>query len=259
MSEDLSNVIDRVRKLLSLAEGNKNENEVKAATAAADRIMQRFRISVAMLEAAGKVKTEPMIKRNVCEGGRRSAWRETLLWALCNHYGCSWYFFSKRSSATQLNVSGDLQGRKGSKGRTIYTVVGRTSDVEILSYMYSYLQGEVERLSKQNSGMGIKWALAYMGGVAEGINAQLIAARRTMKAESVAENTCSAMVLLDKRCEEALAVVNKECADEDGKVKVGRACAGAWDYDARRAGMEDGKKLQIKQGLPAGREVMKLV
>lgn len=246
MNAELAKTIDKVRKLLALSKNNTNENEVKAATSAADRLMQEHRISQAMLEAQDSSQSEPMVRKVVSEGGRRTAWREYLLAALTLHYGCAWYLSSYRYGG-----SGGRGGGKGAKGVQSYTVVGRESDVAIVEYMYVHLQNEVERLCRWHAGgRGVKYALAWMVGCAGGIAKQfddMRAAARAQVSVVAHESTSSALAILDKRGTEAKTYMSSLVG-----TKLASSVHGAQDYEARAHGYSEGKKVQIRQGLAEG-------
>src|SRR5271170_2836952 len=93
---NIQSVIAKVQKLLALTGGSNNENECKAARAAADRLIQEYRLTQAQLESQGSAQTEPFARKKIHEGGRRNAWQEVILAELCAHFGGCWYFTSRR-------------------------------------------------------------------------------------------------------------------------------------------------------------------
>lgn len=246
ISPDLAKTIAKVRGLLNLSAGTKNENEMKAAATAADKLMQEHRITHAMLEAQGSVQQEPMVALVVSKGGRRTAWREVLLGALALQYGCAFYVTSYRSGG-----AGGRGGGEGAKGHQKYTVCGQKSDTEIVAYMFDHLEGEIERLCRWHTGgKGVKFAGAWLVGCASGISKQFSdmreAARQETQVVAASESTCAVLVLLDKRAE-----ASAEYMKEIGITGKASAISGAQDWRARAEGYEVGKKVQIRQGLPA--------
>jgi hypothetical protein len=232
MSDIMSKVIARVVHLRKLAAGNTNIHEANAAAAAADKLIQEHRLSQAELEASGNAPSDPMHSVKLHEGGRRTAWRETLLWALSGHYGCSWFMNHGRSFSS---------GRE--KRSLDYTLVGRQSDVEIVVYMFSWLTEEIERLCRWHSGgKGTGYARAWLDGAAIGVRDTFRARAAEMKAKEVS----TAMVLLDNRSKEA---ETYKYAKNPGLKKVA-AVAGGRDYSAREQGYKVGREIQIKEGLP---------
>lgn len=249
MSEQLDSVIAKVQKLFALAEGNKNEHEVKAALAAADRIMHEWRLTRAEVESRGEVVSEPFVRDIVSQGGRRLAWQEWILMALCTHYGGAFYFSSYRSGG-----EGGRGGGKGAKGTQSYTVLARKSDFEIIKYMFAYLSGEVDRLGTAAcKGQGIKVAAAWRVGCAQGIASQFNDMREAARAQANTAGHSSAMVLLDKRHDEAKVELAQQI-----KLRQGKAIHGGRDSLARAHGYSEGRKIQIRDGISDGKESYKL-
>lgn len=225
---DISKVIARILHLRKLAENNTNLHEAQAATRAADKLIQEYRLSQAELEQQGNAPQDPMTDRIVHKGGRRTAWREKLMWALTTHYGCSWYM-------------------SGGRGNLSYKVIGRESDIQILSYMFAWLTEEIERLCKTHSrGMGVAYARSWLDGAAQGVRDTFIERKREMQAQAGAS---AAMVLLDRRGKEA----------EDHKItmypnlrKAGSVNGGRRS-DGRSDGYQVGKQIRIQEGLGAGK------
>jgi hypothetical protein len=265
ITPELAKTIAKVRRLLEMSKhsansATTNENEMRAAAAAADRIMQEHRISQAMLEQVGDVEAEPMIEHCVAKGGRRTAWRETVLAALTTHYGCAWYLSSGR-------VGGEYygKGREGSKGVQSYTVVGTKSDVEIVEYMYTYITNEIQRLCRWHTGgKGVKYALAWMVGCADGISRQFYDLRAVVRAQALAAQQAAqaaaraanpdaqvscALVVLDKRV---------DAAREYMKSKIGTKSAasisGARHSTANAEGYGVGKNIPLTAALTGGKK-----
>lgn len=142
----LSDIIAKVQKLRRLATSS-NANEAAAAAAAADRIIQEHALSEAQLEASGEhvaeLPTEAKDPLHVFRGGRTPAWHLRLCVELARHYGCALY------------VEG-FRYPNGRKAEEHVKIVGRSSDVEALRFMYSWLSVEVERLAQD-----VKVATSY--------------------------------------------------------------------------------------------------
>jgi hypothetical protein len=242
MTPELAKVCDKVRKLLALSGNNPNENEMRAAAAAADRLMQEYRITQAMLESEGSAQSEPFTSKVVCEAGRRTAWREVVLSALTDHYGCCWYYESYR-------VGGEHSaGAPGSKGHAAYTVVGRKSDVDIVDYMFTWAVREVERLCRWHAGgQGVKYAMAWQMGCARGLRSQFSDMRAAARAQASAQGGSTALAVLDKRQDDTRAHMNSTM-----HLKKGAAVHGAHDAVASSEGYSVGRKIQIRQGIGGG-------
>lgn len=234
ISPKLQATIDKVRKLIALTQNNNNENEVKSAQAQADRIMQQYRIDAAMLEAGGAV-ADPMVRRIIYVGGKRSAWREVILSAVCVQYGVCFYYSSGR-----MGVEDD-RGNYARKGRCVYTCVGRESDIEILNFMFLTLCMDTERLCKEHAGkQGISFALSWMMGCAQGISSLFNDLRNEQKKATDGSNS-AAMVLLGNRGQEARSFMNKEIPG----LHTGAGISGGRNSSGRSQGFAVGRTVNI--------------
>lgn len=142
---DIKSIIDRVRKLLSLANSS-NANEAAVATAKANKLIDEYRISRDQLNTDSDplehAETEPLY-----EADRAATWRMNLAVLLSRHYGC--FIFNNTT-----------------KRAAYYQVAGRKSDVAILRYMFAYVDSECMRLSVQISkGKGRTYAESYRRGL----------------------------------------------------------------------------------------------
>lgn len=229
----LSSVIAKIVKLRALASNNTNENEMKAAASAADRLMQEYRISQAEIEATDSTQCEPFVQLKVSEGGRRTQWREVLLSALVEHYGCCFYYQSHRSHIT-------------GKGVQSYTVVGRKSDTDIVQYMFTWLESEIQRLGRWHSGgKGVGYAASWLQGCAQGVRKQFSDLREAQRAQQAQS---SAMVVLDSRCGESRSAMQTMANTKQGKPVGG----GVGNTSALLDGFGVGKNIKITHGLTSG-------
>ena len=239
MSDNIASVIAKVQKLLSLAGNNTNENECKAARAAADRIISEHRLTMADIEVKGG-ESEPFVSKRVSQGGRRLGWKETILHALCKTYGGAFFFTSYRTGGC-----GGRGGGEGGKGVQYYTVVAQESDAAIIEYMLSYLSGEVDRLARWHcGGNGIAASNGFRAGCAAGIASQFADLRAATRVAAEASGQSTALVLLDKRAELA-----KERMNAEHELKTGAAIGSTSDRNARNLGYSEGRKVQIKNGI----------
>lgn len=239
--QDIKEVIAKVQKLLALADGNTNENECRSARAAADRILQEYRLTMADVEAQAPANAEPFKRDTVSQGGRRLAWQETILSELCVHFGGAFYFNSYRSGG-----DGGRGGGKGGKGYQSYVVMAKESDFAIIHYMFTYLTRQVDRLCRWHcGGQGIKVATAWRLGCARGIASQFRDMRDALRAQQAQS---AAMVLLDSR-----AAAAKVALDGVIKLKQGAMIGYISDAIAHNSGYAEGRKVEINQGLTTGR------
>ena len=179
-------VISTIRKLLALGNSD-NVNESQAAIAAAQAIMDKYRITSAEIEAAGEngaAKEKPIKdEKPILEGARIFAWRKTLLSTICKHNDCAHYFMHNHRD-------------------TRYYVFGRSSDLEVMRSMFVYAETQVASFCKRHcKGMGHVYAENWCTGAVAGIAEKLNEARKAARASSAC--TTTALVLLDNRSAEA--------------------------------------------------------
>lgn len=189
---DLTNILDKVKKLLALSRSS-NANESANATALANKLIDQYRLSTADLEATDVEPIEPIGEDPdfIYQSGRITQWKLTLLQDLCKHYGVA--VFNSMSFAT---------GRKVSR----FKMVGRVSDMSITRYLYTWLVLECQRLSEleaKGSGRGRSdgriFVASYCDGFVSGIREQLQLSRDEVKSTA----TASSIVKIDARLDEA--------------------------------------------------------
>jgi Protein of unknown function (DUF2786) len=128
-------VLERVRKLLALAE-SANEHEAANAAAAAQRLITAERLELADLEYESEAP--PRLERQELDApeGRCRVWRELLAGAVAESNGCFSYVRHKRVGIPSVQRSQRM-------------LLGSAGNVESAHYLYTYFCGEVERLAKQ--------------------------------------------------------------------------------------------------------------
>src|ERR1019366_4571319 len=204
-SENISKIIEKIKKLRALATNNTNEAEMKAAAAAADKLLQEYRITEVMVGEAKDASADNFIRTTAYSGGRRTLWREVLLNSLCNHYSCVWYMNSRRQGGYRG------QGAPGSKGKCEYVISGVVEDTEIVCYMLSWISDECERLGKiYSKGRGISYGHAWLLGCAEGIALQFKAIEEAEKNAAHSEQVSCALVALSERKDKARLWLNSQ-------------------------------------------------
>lgn len=128
-------LLQKIAKLLSLAGDKANEHEAAVAAAHAQRLLHEHNLSVAEVEASGKAKAAPVGERamgRVVKSGSGTGWRSQLAQAIATTGYCR-VLQSKTKSMLHLFW------------------IGREVDVATCTYVYEYLERELERLAQEFS------------------------------------------------------------------------------------------------------------
>ena len=226
--------IARATKLLRLAQSD-NANEAAVAAAMAQKIIDDFRLSSALLEEnpEGRVEQEPIRDFGhspVEEKG--TTWRIRLLQILSDANQCSVY-------------------RRGGKALAL---IGRASDVETVRYMYQHLSKEVDRLThREGHGNGKTWCNNFRLGVCDTIGQRMREEHektaQDAQAKGFAQSGETGLVLVNKalaRVEARKAEVTR-WVDQNMKLKAGRTSQYRGDYGAREAGRAAGREISLGQ------------
>lgn len=238
--ENIQQVISKINKLLNLSKSN-NVNEAAAAAAAADRLMQNYRISAVELSSSNK-EEEPitLIEEYLHTSGRLVLWKNVLAGVLCDHYGCA--YFIQTVPSNKDGVRGTVKALR---------VFGCQSDFDIVKYMYGYLTTEIERLTKlEASGKGHTFSQSYSLGAVQGIRDQLNKSIEKMRQE----NTSSAMILLSSRTEKSKNEMNSKL-----KLKAAPASKQHYNSDGFDTGRERGQNIALRSGLNGKTDNVKLL
>lgn len=226
-----NSVLDKVRKLLRLAQ-SPNPNEAAAAAVKAQQLIDEHNLASALLslETGANEPDEPIEdfqkKDAPLDENDRDYWRWRLAAILMHANACAGYCL------------GGIQ------------IMGRPSDVETVRYLYGYFAGEVNRLTEvAGKGCGRTWRNNYRNGIVDTLGARLMeqhAAFRAGARASVAGNT-HALVKVDQ----ALAKVEERRIEVDAFTKkhlnIRSVSAGGarLDASARAAGRRDGHSIRI--------------
>ncbi|MDE1834758.1 MAG: DUF2786 domain-containing protein [Candidatus Micrarchaeota archaeon] len=229
MTPELTKVIEKIRLLRQRASGNTNQHELEACVAAANKLIEKWRIDEAMIESVDTSKQEPMTKTVIETGGRRLGWMEVLLDALTETYGGAYYISSHRDTCK-------------------YTVCARESDGALIEYYFIMLIEEIDELgTRLCKGKGVRYAASWRLGCASGVASQFRKEVADRKAQLSAGPNSAALVILDKRNEEANAFMH-----EGIKLGTARAVGRSSDYAAYGAGKAVGQSMNIRRGMNGG-------
>lgn len=219
----INSIIDKVQKLLALSKSN-NANEAAAAAAAANKLIDQYRLSEADILTVD-AEPDPLMEElePVYKTGRVVPWKNNLAIALARHYGCAIF-----------NDVSKPYGRKISQ----YKLVGRSSDIKIVKYMFNWLSMECQRLCESEAyGKGKIFAQSYCQGFVAGVNQQLAMSREEVKKQASSQ----AIVKLDARLDEANDYLNQlHNLKKSGSASVARINSHAYD-----AGMNRGKAVHL--------------
>jgi len=239
---DNNKIVDKVKKLLRLAE-SADVNEAAAAAGAAQRLMEEHRIDQAMIdvsEDAGDGVEDEEIHNSgdepLEESGRLANWKTQLAVAIAGLNGCRVYLGRGYSTGTR---------------QTTLCLVGRPSDVASVRYLFSYLTGEIERLCKRNGrGLGRTWANSFRMGAVHTVRKRLREANRKARDDArlkLKGKGTTALVKLDR----ALARVDEQAKAVEAWMKKNMSLGSARsshsrrDWDAYAAGKRAGDSINL--------------
>lgn len=224
MAEQLASVIEKVQKLLALSK-SANAHEATNAAAAANKLIDAYRLSEHDL-AIDNAESDPIIEDDsyIYETGRIIPWKNVLIHVLTTHYGVAHYIDAHYP-----------EGRKVSK----FKLVGRTSDIHIVRYMFAWLIAECQRLAdSQVKGRGRVVVASYCEGFVTGLASQLQTSRKEVQQTVSSE----AITKLDSRLEESRNFMYQKYSDikqVKAKSHVQR------DVSAFIAGQQQGKNIHL--------------
>lgn len=235
-------IVDKVKKLLRLAE-SADVNEAATAAAAAQRLMENHRIDQAMIDLDGDEgdgvedeEIENLHDDPLEASGRLGRWKSQLAMAIASINGCRIYLG---------------RGYKDGTAQTTLCIVGRPSDVASVRYLFAYLSGEIERLCKlQGRGLGRTWANSFRMGAVHTVRKRLREAQQKARQEARAKlkgKGTTALVKLDK----ALARVDERAKEVEAWMKKNmrlssaRSSASRRDWGAYAAGKRAGDSIDL--------------
>lgn len=164
--------LDKVRKLLErTTDRGHTVAEAATAAAAAQSIIDKHRVDLALLRGSKDPDEEPVRKCvdfPLFTGSSRrpvTLWKWDLAWALGEANGCAPW-------------SSHEPDGKGGYHRVAY-VVGKPSDAQTVQYLHQYLCAEIDRFTKQHRGKGRDWLENFRRGAVEEIADRLEEKRRS--------------------------------------------------------------------------------
>lgn len=216
-------LIDKIRKLLSLAGNNPNVEEAAAAAAKAQSLMLEHKLSIE--EIPDEEKREECGKEDTNLGGnaRSIMWRRVLYECIAKHHFCTTVYTANTK---------------------VSHIVGKPSHIAVTNYLYAYLAGEIERLYKDYLRRGAFLLnpnlRAFAFGAIRSIREKFEAERRA--AQTQAGPACQALVLTEDRSTRlALARFFPRLSS--------KATISLSSSDAYGAGLDAGRGIGLRRGV----------
>ena len=100
--DKLEAVIEKIRRLQALAGNNKSIEEVCTANAIAAKMMEKYRLTQAMVDACRIKLANNFVRQDLATVSKRSSYVEILLSAICKTYSGKWYMTSRGFSFDDL-------------------------------------------------------------------------------------------------------------------------------------------------------------
>jgi uncharacterized protein YoaH (UPF0181 family) len=238
--ENREKQVDKIKKLLALS-ASSNENEAAAALAKAMRLCAENDMSVEDFEAGDEIVDDIAIDFRA----QIPKWNVYLYSELSDIFGCRIVYSYRRLW--------------GGRAKTAVKFVGFSKDVEILTYISSYLVGEIKKLSsshfkrlRQSYFDGddsyydnpSAYKKSYLIGMAMSVTDK---AKEVFKANQ-SESVSAGYALVLKRG----GLVDKWLSEKNLKMRKSRKTG--IDELALLKGHEDGKSIAIRQGMNQGQE-----
>jgi len=231
----MNQIINKVKKLLRLADGQANEHESAAALAQAQRLIAKHAIEQAMLDESADVD-EDLGPLKAWEdpleaGGRRlQRWKYSLAYAIASRNGCHIY------------------ARGGS-----LMIIGRASDASTVRYLYDYARRQMDRLGKQYKGNGRTWIHNWRLGVIDTISRKLREEQRA--AEQEVRGGGAAIVKVDNAIAKVRARKHEAIAygREKLRLRAGSQSSYRSSPGARLRGRQDGEAIHVGRSPALGR------
>lgn len=233
-----SRILDKIRKLMSLADNNSNLNESAAAFAQAQALLSKHRLTMAEVEAASETLQagEQIIEsaKPLYAGERVVRWKSYLASKIADLNSCKMFIRY-------------IRNYYNNKKESRYVVVGRPSDIEIVEYLFQSISSQIEILCKncmQSEGLGggKTFANNFKFAAVETVVERLKAADQEAKQDYQG----SAAMVLIKRHE---AEVVNWMAEKIGKLKSLPASSSQHNSTAQQLGRAAGYKIGLNKAI----------
>lgn len=219
-----TNITDRIRKLLALAEGTSNPHEAENAAAQAQRLIAKHNIERSELT---EYDPDEAVRQEIMHGGKLVAWRVNLISGLAKLNSCA--------SAV----------RRAQRGGSpcAYVLYGAPSDIALVEHLAAYLIREIQSLGASYRGAHGAPTRAHRNVYRVGVVAGVLERMRSEQ-ESAMTGQASALMYVGKRSDAARALMREKIGNR--RHRMGRMSGTQNDYDA---GVRAGRKVRVRRAI----------
>jgi hypothetical protein len=228
-------IIDKVKKLLALADGaGATPGESAAAAARAAEILERYKLERAEVDATDDetVSTDNELTH---VSGSIPTWQRMLAFTVGKATGTQSYL---------LKEGPRTHGYPRRFQRLM--LIGRPSDVEVAKYLFMYCKMEIERLTKKYADLGDIIGQKERNNFRVGAVMTLAEKLGVIRDEARAAASSTAIVRVEARDEAVQAVVKSL------DMRTARKPSIAYDQDARALGKDAAREIEIRKGVGDG-------
>lgn len=235
----MDQIIDKVIKLLALAEGKgTTAAESSAAAAQAQKLMLKYQISEFKIsERENKPKEEILIDKQFCVGGKIITWKLNLISGISKYNSCKILINSRQGNSSLF-------------------MFGTKSNMQICKYLFTYLSKEIERLtecSKTPYGVSVRsFKNSFRVGAALEVVRRLKESKEDSLQEIINEGSSSTALVKLNSHEIEVGLVTDKYAGKGSYKQIG-----AQSYHGYNAGKEAGGKIPINKGIE-GKDILVL-
>jgi len=185
LTADQLAIIEKVRKLLALAEANDNPNEAAAAGAKAQKLLADYNLESANVEGATQDDAREAVK---LDGGthafQRDLWRAVAELNFCSYWAQEYTATETKHVWSKAGASLGTQTKQVKRHR--HNLIGRIVNARMTVAMATYLLEAIERVLRERlngAPAGSNWAWSFRKGAASTLVGKLYDRR----AEYIAE------------------------------------------------------------------------
>jgi hypothetical protein len=198
MEPDLDKVIDRVRKLMALADSD-NPNEAATAAAAAQRLIDLHRLSQTQIDQGPDPGPNYDPHKPLLRGSHLLKWKRVLLNVMARANSC----------ATIIRTTMDKHTKEVLERAII--IIGREQDIVATRQMYECVSAVLVR-----SGARRRNRSSWILGAVFGVEAQMEASQKITRSEA----TTTALAVVDRHAMEADEFVKSNAAGKASPVRL---------------------------------------